>query len=67
MRRALEAKFRQHAELITLLLSTGDEELIEHTDTDCFWGDGGDGKGRNMLGHLLMELRGRLRDERSGS
>jgi predicted NAD-dependent protein-ADP-ribosyltransferase YbiA (DUF1768 family) len=32
------------------------------TDTDSFWGCGSDGKGRNMLGRLLMELRERLRE-----
>lgn len=60
MRRALEAKFRQHAELRELLLSTGDEEIIEETDADSYWGSGDAGKGRNMLGQLLMELRARL-------
>ncbi len=62
MRRAIDAKFRQHDKLRALLLSTGDEELIEETDTDSFWGCGSDGKGRNMLGRLLMELRERLRE-----
>lgn len=61
MRRALDAKFRQHDELRLLLLSTGDEELIEETDTDSFWGCGSDRKGRNMLGRLLMQLRAGLR------
>ena len=61
MRRAIDAKFRQHDELRELLLSTGDEELIEETDEDAFWGCGSDGRGRNMLGRLLMELRERLR------
>lgn len=57
MRRAVDAKFRQHDDLRALLLSTGDEELV----TDAFWGCGSDGKGRNMLGRLLMELRRSLR------
>jgi len=61
MRRAVDAKFRQHDDLRALLLSTCDEELIEDTDTDAFWGCGSDGKGRNMLGRLLMELRRSLR------
>ena len=63
MREALAAKFRQHAELKNLLLSTGDAVLIEHTANDRYWGDGGDGTGRNRLGHLLMELRTSLRAE----
>lgn len=62
MRDALVAKFEQHAQLRELLTSTGDAKLVEHTDRDDYWGDGGDGSGRNMLGQLLMEIRRRLRD-----
>jgi ribA/ribD-fused uncharacterized protein len=63
MREALRAKFEQHAELKSLLLSTCDAELIEHTAKDRYWGDGGDGTGKNRLGRLLMELRAALRSE----
>ncbi|EYF00320.1 NADAR family protein [Chondromyces apiculatus] len=65
MREALEAKFGQHPDLAQLLLSTGDAKLVEHTENDAYWGDGGDGSGKNMLGILLMELRASLR-EREG-
>jgi ribA/ribD-fused uncharacterized protein len=61
MRDALWAKFTQHPQLQSLLLSTGDAELVEHTRNDSYWGDGGDGTGRNRLGQLLMEVRTRLR------
>ena len=61
MRKAVLAKFRQHRELRKLLLSTGRATLVEHTAGDHFWGDGGDGSGRNMLGLVLMETRERLR------
>ncbi len=61
MRQALQAKFSQHAPLRSLLLSTGDAELVEHTTHDRYWGDGGDGSGKNRLGLLLMELRTALR------
>ncbi len=63
MREALRAKFTQHAELRDLLLSTTDHKLIEHTRNDRYWGDGGDGTGRNRLGALLMELRAALASE----
>ena len=63
MREAVEAKFRQHEELRVLILGTGDARLIEHTDHDDFWGDGGDGSGRNELGRILMAVRARLRQE----
>lgn len=57
MKKALMAKFTQHEHLKTLLLSTGNAKLIEHTENDAYWGDGGDGKGKNWLGILLMDLR----------
>lgn len=60
---ALHAKFTQHPDLHAELLATGDAELIEHTRNDRYWGDGGDGSGRNMLGKLLMKLRAELREE----
>lgn len=65
MREALYAKFTQHANLRTLLLSTGEARLIEHTRNDSYWADGGDGSGKNRLGILLVELRDRLRKEPS--
>ena len=63
MREALRAKFTQNDELKKILLETGDAELVEHTANDRYWGDGGDGSGRNMLGKLLMELREQLKNE----
>ena len=60
MREALLAKFEQHPQLRELLLSTADAKLVEHTERDDYWGDGGNGSGRNMLGQLLMEVRRRL-------
>lgn len=65
MREALRAKFTQHATLRALLLSTGVRPLVEHTKNDRYWGDGGDGSGRNRLGALLMELRAALAAESS--
>ncbi len=61
MRDALRAKFTQHPELRELLLGTGEAKLVEHTENDDYWGDGGDGRGKNMLGRLLMQLRDELR------
>lgn len=60
MRDALLAKFQQHEDLRAALLATGDAKLVEHTERDAYWGDGGDGSGKNMLGRLLMEVRSRL-------
>ncbi len=61
MYEALQAKFSQHPELKQLLLETGDKILIEHTENDDYWGDGGNGKGKNKLGKLLMKLREALK------
>jgi len=60
MRRAVSEKFRQHASLRAALLATGDAEIVEQSKRDAYWGDGGDGKGRNMLGRILMEVRAAL-------
>lgn len=60
MKRALLAKFTQHQELKDMLLATKDAKLVEHIEHDNYWGDGGDGKGKNMLGKLLMALRSEL-------
>ena len=59
---ALRAKFSQHQELKHLLVSTGDAWLVEHTELDRYWGDGGDGSGQNRLGHLLMLVRSELQN-----
>lgn len=61
MREAVRAKFSQHAELRKILLATGDAVIVEHTQNDSYWGDGGDGSGQNMLGRILMEIREELR------
>lgn len=57
MRKALIQKFEQYPQLETLLVSTGNKTIVEHTVNDREWGDGGDGTGNNKLGKLLMELR----------
>jgi ribA/ribD-fused uncharacterized protein len=61
MREVVRAKFTQHADLRRVLLSTGDAVIVEHTASDDYWGDGGDGSGRNVLGRILMEVRAELR------
>ena len=63
MRNVLWAKFSQHLDLREQLLQTGNATLIEESRTDAFWGIGASGKGKNMLGALLMELREKLRKD----
>ena len=61
MEEAVRTKFVEHPKLQELLLLTEDRELVEHTARDAYWGDGGNGKGRNMLGKILMKVRDDLR------
>jgi ribA/ribD-fused uncharacterized protein len=61
MLEAVRAKFIQHDDLRAILLGTGDARLVEHTANDSYWGDGGDGSGRNRLGEILMQVREELR------
>lgn len=57
MRVILEAKFTQNPNLMSALIDTGDEELIEGNHWgDTYWGVC-KGVGQNHLGKLLMELR----------
>ena len=63
MRRAVRCKLSTHPELRALILATGDEEIVETSPSDYFWGAGLDGSGQNRLGHILMEVRAALRVE----
>ena len=64
MRLALRAKFTQHEDLLELLLATGDTQLVECATVDNtvnrLWGEV-DGRGKNMLGTMLVETRTELR------
>ena len=57
--KANQSKFRGDIDLRSLLVATGDRELIEgNTWGDTFWGvDKNTGQGENHLGRILMELR----------
>ncbi|MEA5552116.1 NADAR family protein [Anabaena cylindrica UHCC 0172] len=57
MRKALLCKFSSHADIREILLATGNEELVENSPIDYYWGCGSDGSGKNMLGIILMEVR----------
>ncbi len=57
MRRAVLAKFQTHGDIRSILLGTGDEDLVENAPGDYYWGCGTDGTGQNKLGLILMELR----------
>lgn len=63
MRRVLHAKFSQHDDLAKLLIETKNARLVEAgrvaNSVNKTWGEV-NGKGQNMLGRLLMELREEL-------
>ncbi|MEG4836674.1 NADAR family protein [Microcoleus sp. B9-D4] len=65
MRKAVLRKFETHAEIREILLATGDEEIVENSPIDYYWGCGKDGSGKNMLGQILMEVREILRKRTS--
>lgn len=61
MYRAVLKKFQTHPQLRDLLLTTGDDEIIENAPGDYYWGCGKDGSGQNKLGLILMRVRHELR------
>ena len=58
----LYAKFTQHPDINKQLKETGKMTLYEHSPNDSYWGNGGDGSGKNTLGNLLMKIREQLSD-----
>jgi conserved hypothetical protein, ribA/ribD-fused len=53
----LRSKLAQHPEAQEALRDSGNEDIVEDSPTDYFWGEGADGSGQNMLGKLWMKLR----------
>jgi ribA/ribD-fused uncharacterized protein len=64
MKQVVSAKFRQHADLAEILLSTGNEDIAEcatiDSDVNRRWGIV-KGRGLNWLGEILMLVRAELR------
>lgn len=61
MRQAVHRKFETHTDIRQILLSTGDDLIVENAPRDAYWGCGPDGNGQNKLGLILMEVRDDLR------
>lgn len=55
-------KFKQNPDALAILQQTGSKVVVYH-NADSFWGDGGDGSGKNLLGVALMATRRRLVSE----
>lgn len=62
MQQGLLCKFQTHKDIQEILLSTGDELIVENAAHDYYWGCGADGSGKNRLGEILMTVRAILRD-----
>ncbi len=65
MFKAVLRKFETHEDIREILLGTGDEEIVERTTHDYYWGCGTEGSGKNMLGQILVRVREILREEAS--
>jgi ribA/ribD-fused uncharacterized protein len=67
MRAVVLAKFCQHADLAEILIGTGDARIVEAATVDNEvnrrWGEV-NGKGLNLLGLILMEVRADLMGKR---
>ena len=63
MRRAVLAKFQKNSDACELLLSTGDEDIVENAPGDYYWGCGKDGSGQNKLGLILVKVREQIKRE----
>lgn len=62
MKRLVRYKFQQHPDLAELLIATGDAYLEETNPWgDTFWGVC-NGKGKNVLGKILMSIREELKN-----
>jgi N-glycosidase YbiA len=60
MAAAVLQKFLTHADIREILISTGNQLLVENSPTDYYWGCGGDRTGANHLGKILMGVREKI-------
>ncbi len=60
MKEIIVAKVAQHEDLREMLLQTGNKTIVKNSPIDSFWGIGSDGKGKNMMGEIFMEVRDQL-------
>lgn len=63
MTRAIYTKCRAHPHIGEQLLATGDQQLVENSLYDYYWGCGRDRRGNNHYGQVLMNVRDKLREE----
>jgi hypothetical protein len=61
MWQGVATKFTIHLDIQKILLSTGEEYIIEDSPRDYYWGCGQDKTGQNELGKILMTVRKTIR------
>ena len=61
MTRALYRKAMEHEEVKVALMETGNNLIIETSLYDHYWGLGRDQRGENMLGHVWMDIRDKIK------
>lgn len=63
MLEGLVEKFRQNKDILYKLLNTKNEDIMEHTVDEYYWGIGKDYSGKNIIGSLLCKTRNILKNE----
>ena len=63
MTRGMYTKCKTWPEVAEALLATGERLLVDNDLYDNYWGCGRDQQGHNYYGHVLMNIRNKLRDE----
>lgn len=56
-------KFRQNKDILIKLLNTGEEDIIENTVDEYYWGCGKDKSGENNFGKIVVKARDILKKE----
>jgi len=62
---AVYYKFKQNPDIKKKLLETGNEEIVEETVKENYWGCGPNHDGENNYGKILCKVREQLRKEES--
>jgi ribA/ribD-fused uncharacterized protein len=66
MTRALYTKVQMYDEVREALLSTEDNNILETSLYDYYWGIGRDQRGENMLGQIWKDIRNKIREQNLG-
>lgn len=61
MTRALYTQVQMYSDIRAFLLDSGEQMIAETSQYDHYWGIGRDQRGENMMGHVWMDIRTKLR------